>query len=44
MEANKKEYKKLAACAFCKFQDECNSKLFGQGCGGYISHPKYYYL
>ena len=44
MEINKKEYKKLVGCAVCKFQDECNSNKFGQGCGNFITHPKYYYL
>ena len=47
MKANKKENKEFVrcvACAFCKFQDECNSNQFGQGCGGFISHSKYYYL
>ena len=44
MKANKKEIKKIVGCAVCKYQDDCNSKLFGQGCGDLVIHSKYYEL
>ena len=27
-----KENKKFVGCVACKYQDECNSNQFGQGC------------